>query len=156
VTLGPLSSSDPSPVLLGRRSECRVLDELVASMRAGKSQVLIVRGAPGIGKTALLEYVEQRASECRIARAMGVESEMELACGGLNQLCGSMLDHLDRLPEPQRDALETAFGRRKTGAQADPFLIGLAVLSLLAEVADERPHGGFARSRWRPAPTACC
>jgi DNA-binding CsgD family transcriptional regulator/tetratricopeptide (TPR) repeat protein len=139
VTVGPLSSSDPSPVLLGRRSECRGLDELVASVRAGESQVLVVRGAPGIGKTALLEYVEQQASGCRIARAMGVESEMELACGGLNQLCGSMLDHLDRLPEPQRDALETAFGRRRTGAPADPFLIGLAVLSLLAEVADERP-----------------
>jgi len=100
--------------------------------------VLVLRGEAGIGKTALLEYLVERASGCRIARAAGVESEMELAFAGLHQLCAPMLDRLERLPGPQRDALGTAFGL-STGEPPDRFLVGLAVLSLLAEVAEEEP-----------------
>jgi DNA-binding CsgD family transcriptional regulator len=100
--------------------------------------VLVLRGEAGIGKTALLEYLASCASECRIARAAGVESEMELAFAGLHQLCAPFLDRLDRLPAPQRDALETAFGLRD-GNAPDRFLIGLAVLSLLSDVAEDHP-----------------
>src|SRR5215216_5909608 len=124
--------------LLGRRSECDAFDRLVANVRAGQSAVLVVRGEAGVGKTALLRCLIERASGCRIARAAGVESEMELPFAGLHQLCGSMLDRLDRLPAPQRDALATAFGL-SAGDPPDRFLVGLAVLSLLSEVAEDRP-----------------
>ena len=100
--------------------------------------MLVVRGEPGVGKTALLEYLAGQASGCRVARAAGVQSEMELAFAGLHQLCAPMLDHLERLPEPQRDALRTAFGI-SAGPAPDRFLVGLAVLGLLSEVAGERP-----------------
>jgi hypothetical protein len=96
--------------LTGRRGECGVLDQLVETVRAGVSRVLVVRGEPGVGKTALLDYLAGRAAECRVVRATGVESEMELAFAGLHQLLTPMLDHLDRPPGPQRDALRTAFG----------------------------------------------
>jgi DNA-binding CsgD family transcriptional regulator len=129
---------DPAPGLCGRRPECEALDRLVASARAGRSGVLVVRGEAGIGKTALLEFLAERASDCRIAPATGVESEMELAFAGLHQLCAPMLDHLDHLPGPQRDALATAFGL-SAGEAPDRFLVGLAVLSLLADVAEEQP-----------------
>jgi len=102
--------------LLGRRSECKMLDRLIASVRAGESRVLVVRGEAGIGKTALLEYLGNRASGCRVVRAAGVESEMELAFAGLHQLCAPMLGHLERLPSPQRDALRVAFGLQEGGA----------------------------------------
>ena len=95
-------------------------------------------GEPGVGKTALLDYVAGQASACRLVRAAGVQSEMELAFAGLQQLCAPLLDHLDRLPVPQRDALRTAFGL-SSGSAPDRFLVGLAVLSLLSEVAAERP-----------------
>ena len=98
----------------------------------------MLRGEAGVGKTALLEYVAERASECRIARVAGVESEMELAFAGLHQLCAPMLGELDGLPGPQRDALRGAFGLQD-GAAPDRFLVALAVLSLLAEAAEERP-----------------
>jgi DNA-binding CsgD family transcriptional regulator len=98
----------------------------------------VVRGEPGVGKSALLDYVAERASGCRVARTAGVQSEMELAFSGLNQLCVPMLDRLDRLPQPQRDALRTAFGLAG-GAAPDRFLVGLAVLSLLSDVAGEEP-----------------
>ena len=111
---------------------------MVASVRAGESRVLVLRGEAGVGKTALLEYLAKRASGCRIARAAGVESEVELAYAGLHQLCGPMLERLDRLPGPQRDALATAFGLR-AGDAPDRFLVGLAVLSLLSDVAEEQP-----------------
>src|SRR3954447_18584012 len=124
--------------LLGRRSECETLDRLVATVRAGQSAVLVVRGEPGVGKSALLACLIERASGCRIARAAGVESEMELPFAGLHQLCGPMLDRLDRLPPPQRDALTTAFGL-SAGDPPDRFLVGLAVLSLLSEVAEDGP-----------------
>jgi DNA-binding CsgD family transcriptional regulator len=124
--------------LLGRRSECAALDRVAASVRAGPSRALVLRGEAGVGKSALLEYLAQRASGVGIARATGVESEMELAFAGLQQLCARFLDRLERLPGPQRDALGTAFGLR-TGEAPDRFLVGLAVLSLLSDVADERP-----------------
>jgi DNA-binding CsgD family transcriptional regulator len=104
----------------------------------GDSRVLVVRGEAGIGKTALLSYVLQRASGCRTTRAVGVESEMELAFAGLHQLCAPFLDRLDRLPEPQRNALGTAFGLQ-SGDTPDRFLVGLALLSLLSDVAEEQP-----------------
>ena len=107
-----MSTLDRVPRLLGRRSECEALDRLLASVRAGQSRVLVLRGEAGVGKTALLEYLSQRASGCGIARAAGVESEMELAFAGLHQLCAPLLDRLERLPGPQRDALGTAFGLR--------------------------------------------
>jgi DNA-binding CsgD family transcriptional regulator/tetratricopeptide (TPR) repeat protein len=125
-------------MLRGRRSECEVLDRLLGAVRAGEGRALVVRGEPGVGKTALLEYVVERAVGCRVARGTGVQSEMELAFAGLHQLCAPMLDRLERIPGPQRDALGTAFGLRGGGAP-DRFLVGLAVLSLLAEVAEEQP-----------------
>jgi hypothetical protein len=124
--------------LRGRRRECEALDALVGSVRAGESRVLVLRGEAGVGKTALLEYLLERASGCRVARVAGIESEMELAFAGLHQFCAPMLDHLDRLPVPQRAALGTAFGL-SAGEPPDRFLVGLAVLSLLADVAEERP-----------------
>jgi DNA-binding CsgD family transcriptional regulator len=124
--------------LPGRRNECTVMERLLATARAGRSSVLVLRGESGIGKSVLLEYVRERASGCRMARAGGVESEMELAFAGLQQLCGSMLDRLEQLPAPQRDALRQAFGLSR-GPVPDRFLVGLAVLSLLSDVAGERP-----------------
>jgi DNA-binding CsgD family transcriptional regulator len=130
--------SAQTPRLLGRRRECETLDRLVADVRAGKSAVLVLRGEAGIGKSALLAYLVERAADCRIARAAGVESEMELPFAGLHQLCGPMLDRLDHLPAPQREALATAFGL-SGGDPPDRFLVGLAVLSLLSDVAEDGP-----------------
>ena len=124
--------------LLGRERERDELDHLVTSVLGGQSRVLVLRGEAGVGKTALLDALVERASACRIARAAGVESEMELPFAGLHQLCARLLGRLDRLPAPQRDALATAFGLSVSGA-ADRFLVGLAVLTLLAETADEQP-----------------
>jgi len=111
---------------------------LVGAVRVGESRALVLCGEPGVGKTALLDYVADAASGCRVARAAGVQSEMELAFAGLQQMCAPMLDHVDELPVPQRDALRTAFGV-SAGPAPDRFLVGLAALSLLAEVAAERP-----------------
>ncbi|HMJ34909.1 MAG TPA: AAA family ATPase [Baekduia sp.] len=124
--------------LLGRHGECEALDGVLATVRADQSQVLVLRGEAGVGKTVLLDYLVERASGCRVARATGVESEMELAHSGLHQLCAPMLDRLERLPGPQRDALSAALGR-SAGPAPDRFLVGLAVLGLLSEVAEERP-----------------
>jgi DNA-binding CsgD family transcriptional regulator/tetratricopeptide (TPR) repeat protein len=124
--------------LRGRRRECDALDRLVNAARAGESRALVVRGEPGVGKTALLDYLAEQASGCRVARAAGVESEMELAYAGLHQLLTPMLDRLQRLPGPQRQALRTAFGL-SSGPAPDRFLVGLATLSLLADVAEEHP-----------------
>src|SRR5260221_6589461 len=96
--------------LAGRRRECDVLDRLVEAVRAGESRALVLAGEPGAGKTALLDYVAGRASGFRVARAAGVQSEMELAFAGLQQLCSPMLDGLQRLPVPQLDSLRSAFG----------------------------------------------
>jgi DNA-binding CsgD family transcriptional regulator len=124
--------------LFGRRGECGVLGGLLKQVRDGRSAVLVVRGEAGVGKTALLEYAVQEAADLRVARAVGVESEMELAFAASHQLCRPMLDRLDRLPDPQRAALATAFGL-EAGPPPDRFLVGLAVLSLLSEAAAERP-----------------
>src|SRR5258708_8805564 len=124
--------------LLGRHGECDVLDRFLGAVRAGESRALVVRGEPGVGKTALLEYLAGRALGCRVATAAGVQSEMELAFAGLHQLLAPMLDRLDRLPGPQRDALRIAFGM-SAGRAPDRFLVGLAVLGLLSEVAAARP-----------------
>lgn len=124
--------------LIGRQSESEVLDRLIGAVRAGESQALVMLGEPGVGKTALLDYAAGQALGCRVVRAAGVQSEMELAFAGLSQLLAPMLDHLERVPGPQREALETAFGISR-GEAPDRFLVGMAVLSLLSEVADERP-----------------
>jgi DNA-binding CsgD family transcriptional regulator len=124
--------------LRGRGSECCALDEIVADIRSGKGRALVVRGEAGVGKTALLEYLVDAAGDLRVIRATGVESEMELAYAGLHQLCAPLLDLLGQLPEPQREALKIVFGL-SSGSAPDQFLVGLAVLSLLSETADERP-----------------
>jgi DNA-binding CsgD family transcriptional regulator len=128
-----------TPGLTNRHSERGLLDRLVEAVRAGESRALVVRGDPGVGKTVLLDYLTRRASGagCRVARAAGVQTEMELAFAGLHQLCVPMLEHADKLPVPQREALQTAFGI--SAGPPDRFLVGLAVLSLLSEVAAEHP-----------------
>jgi DNA-binding CsgD family transcriptional regulator len=126
------------PRLLGRQSECETLDTLLADVISGRSRVIVLRGDAGVGKSALLEYLSHRVDDWRIATAVGVESELELAYSGLHQLCGPMLDHLDRLPDPQREALATVFGL-SAGPPPDRFLVGLASLTLFAEVAEGRP-----------------
>jgi predicted ATPase len=125
-------------VLRGRAEECGVLEGLVADVRRGEGRSLVLRGEAGIGKTALLEYLVESASDLRVLRAVGVESEMELAYASLHQLCGPLLDRFEQLPAPQREALEVVFGL-SAGPAPDRFLVGLGVLSLLSEVADERP-----------------
>lgn len=124
--------------LLGRSGECALLDQLVNGVRSKESQVLVVRGEAGIGKTAMLDYLAERASECRIIRASGNESEVELAFAVLHQICAPLLGRLSRLPDPQRDALSTAFGM-KAGVTPDRFLIGLAVLNLLSDASEDQP-----------------
>ena len=125
-------------VLRGRGGECATLDGLLEGVRGGRSAALVVYGEAGVGKTALLRYAAESAADMRVVRAVGVESEMELAFAALHQLCEPLLDRLGHLPDPQRDALETAFGLI-AGAAPDRFLVGLAVLSLLSEAAEERP-----------------
>src|ERR1700712_1357820 len=98
--------------LLGRHSECQFLDGVLTDAREGRSRVVVVRGEAGAGKSVLLEFVADRADGWHVTNVVGIESEMELAYSGLHQLCAPLLDHLDRLPEPQRNALRTAFGRQ--------------------------------------------
>ncbi|MGW4489401.1 helix-turn-helix transcriptional regulator [Amycolatopsis sp. NPDC004368] len=124
--------------LVGRRAECSVLDRMIGCVRAGESRSLVVSGEPGVGKTALLEYVATQSVGCQVVRGSGVQSEMELPFAGLHQLCAPLLGRLDRLPAPQREAVGTAFGIH-AGAAPDKFLVGLAVLGLFAEAAHERP-----------------
>ncbi|MFD1523740.1 ATP-binding protein [Pseudonocardia yunnanensis] len=124
--------------MLDRRSECRVLHELLDAVRSGESRALVVRGEFGVGKTVLLDHLAEQAWGCRVERVTGVRSEMELAFAGLRQLCESMLGQVERLPGPHREALSTAFGL-SGGPAPDRFRVGLAVLDLLAEMARERP-----------------
>lgn len=124
--------------LLGRRDERRALDELLAGARAGQSATLVLRGEPGIGKTALLTYLRAQSTGCRVVRAAGVQSEMELSYAGLHQLCAPLLTGLDHLPGPQRDALAIAFGLHD-GEPPSRFLVGLASLSLLADAGGNQP-----------------
>ena len=128
----------PAEVLHGRRVEREALERLLEAVRGGQSRVLAVCGEAGVGKTALVEFAIGSASGFRVLRAVGVESEMELAFAAVQQLCAPLLDRLDRLPAPQRDALGVAFGLR-AGDAPDRFLVGLAVLSLLSEAAEEQP-----------------
>jgi DNA-binding CsgD family transcriptional regulator len=125
-------------MLLGRLPERAALSQLLDAARAGRSGVLVVRGEPGVGKTALLEYAIESAADLRVARVAGVESEMELAFAALQQLCAPMLGKLEGLPDPQRAALGVAFGLN-AGAAPDRFLVGLAALSLLSEAAEQQP-----------------
>ncbi|WP_111509059.1 AAA family ATPase [Mycobacterium kyogaense] len=128
----------PQPPLRGRAAECALLDETIAAVTPGACRVLVLRGEAGAGKTALLDYVGTRAERfCRVA-VSGVQSDMELAYAGLQQLCAPLLGHLDALPAPQREALEVAFGLG-SGDTPDRFLVGLAVLSLFAAAAAEQP-----------------
>jgi DNA-binding CsgD family transcriptional regulator len=124
--------------LRGRAAERATLDRLLQAVRRGEGQVLVLRGEPGVGKTALLDDGIGSAPDLRVLRAAGVESEMELAFAALHQLCAPVLDRLERLPTPQQAALRVAFGL-SGGEAPDRFLVGLAALSLLSEVAEERP-----------------
>ncbi|HSD11893.1 MAG TPA: AAA family ATPase, partial [Candidatus Binatia bacterium] len=133
-----MSSLAAPHVMRDREDECAAIDRLITAVRTGQSQVLVLRGKPGIGKSVLLDYVQHGASECRVSHARGVEYDMELPYAALHQLCAHMLDLRDRLPESQCDALETAFGF-SSKTPPDRFIVGLAVLSLLSEAADEQP-----------------
>ena len=129
-------------LLRGRPAECLALDRLLEAAHAGRSAVLVLRGEAGIGKTALLGYAAERAEGWRVLRATGVESEMELPFAGVHQLCAPLFAGLTRLPTPQREALGTAFGL-SAGARPDRFLVGLALLSLLSDAAEEQPLLGL-------------
>jgi DNA-binding CsgD family transcriptional regulator len=126
------------PRLRGRATECAQLDELLTAARSGRSGALVLRGEAGCGKSALLDYVAARSDGCRLDRAIGVESEMELPFATLHHLCMPVFDRVERLPAPQREALETAFGL-SAGRQPDAFLVSLAVLTLLSDVAEAQP-----------------
>ncbi|HEY3653175.1 MAG TPA: AAA family ATPase [Streptosporangiaceae bacterium] len=129
---------EPTPELLDREAERAALDGLLGDLRSGRGRALVVRGEAGVGKSALLEYLAGAAADMRVARAAGVEWEMELAFAGVHQLCAPLLGRLEDLQGPQRDALGIAFGLR-AGAAPDRFLVGLAVLTLLSEAAEDRP-----------------
>ncbi|WP_443112156.1 helix-turn-helix transcriptional regulator [Actinomadura monticuli] len=122
----------------GRRDECAELDGLLEAVRSGESRALAIRGEAGAGKTALLEYLADRAPGFRIVRVTGVQPEMELAFAGLHQLCAPMADRFRRLPAPQGEALRAALGL-SAGRTPDRFLVGLAVLGLLSDAAREQP-----------------
>src|SRR6476469_8964124 len=124
--------------IVGRVSEREALDRLLSNVRAGQSAVLVIRGEAGIGKTALLRYAAGQAAGFRVAKIAGIEAEMELPFAGVHQLCRPMLHRLDVLPEPQRVALRVAFGL-SVGDPPDRFLVALAALSLLSDVAEKRP-----------------
>jgi DNA-binding CsgD family transcriptional regulator len=124
--------------LRGRRSECESLDRILTDAIGGRSRVAVLRGEAGVGKSALLGYLTDRTSGWRVARAVGIESEMELAYSGLHQLCAPMLDNLEPLPVPQREALATVFGLT-AGPAPDRFLVGLSTLTMLADVAEQQP-----------------
>ena len=134
----PSPGRERAAELRGRLDELGFLDRLIDAVRAGESRALVLSGEAGVGKSALLDYVAGHAAGCRVVRATGVQSEMELAFAGLQQLCKPLLDHLDRLPGPQREALQIAFGL-SAGAAPDRFLVGLAVLSLLSDAAEQQP-----------------
>ncbi|WP_433167560.1 ATP-binding protein [Kribbella sp. CA-247076] len=133
-----MTTRESAPELRGRRAESARLDQVVAGTRSGAGQVLLVRGEAGIGKTALLDQLVGRAEECRVARAAGVEFEMELPYAGLHQLCAPLLRMTDHLPAPQREALAVALGQ-EFGGPPDRFLVGAATLSLLSAVSDSKP-----------------
>ncbi len=124
--------------MLGRERECDVLHRLLGGARAGRGGVLVIHGEAGVGKSALLDYAVVAAPEFRIARTVGVEAEMELPFAAVQQLCSPFLELRGRLPQPQHEALDVAFGL-VTGPAPNEFLVGLAALGLLAETAEEQP-----------------
>src|SRR3981081_2204360 len=124
--------------LLGREREREALGRLLDGVRGGRGGVVVVHGEAGVGKTALLEYAVEAAREFRTARTSGIEAEMELPFAAVQQLCSPFLELMDRLPRPQHEALGVAFGLI-TGPAPNPFLVGLAVLGLLSDAAEERP-----------------
>src|SRR5580692_1410497 len=128
----------PNPSFRGRRAERDHLDRLLGTVRAGESAALVIRGEAGIGKTALLDHFVMQVADFRVARIAGVQSEMEFPFAGLHQLYAPMLSDVDNLPGPQQDALRLAFGLI-SGEAPDRFLVSLAALSLLAQVALKRP-----------------
>ena len=136
--MGMRTRFEPVPALLDREGERAAVDGLLGDLRSGRGRALVVRGEAGVGKSALLEYLAGAAAGMRVVRAVGVESEMELAFAGLHQLCAPLLDWLEGLAAVQRDALAVALGLR-AGVAPDTFLVGLAVLTLLAEAGEERP-----------------
>jgi DNA-binding CsgD family transcriptional regulator len=131
-------AAGPGPVLHGRTGACARLDELLGAVGRGESGALVLRGEAGMGKTALLDYAASQGEGSTVLRAVGVESEMELPFASLHQLCLPLLDGLEQLPPPQRDALRTAFGL-SSSARPDQFLVGLAVLTVLSDAAESRP-----------------
>jgi DNA-binding CsgD family transcriptional regulator len=133
-----MSSQGRGQRLRGRTAECETLRAVVSTVHAGSHQVLVLRGEAGVGKTALLGYVSELASEFRCVQVAGVQSDMELAFAGLQQLCAPLMDRFDELPPPQREALNVAFGRG-VGPTPDRFLVGLAVLSLMATATSDQP-----------------
>jgi DNA-binding CsgD family transcriptional regulator len=134
----PVQTDRGGAELRGRVDECATLDGLLSAVRSGRSGALVVRGEAGCGKSALLDYVSAHSDGCRLDRAVGVESEMELPFATLHQLCMPVLDRVDELPGPQGEALQTAFGL-SAGRQPDPFIVGLAFLTLLSDVAETQP-----------------
>jgi hypothetical protein len=144
------SAPDWRASLRGRATECARLDALIGEVRQGQGRSLVLLGEPGIGKTALLEYLIEVAPGVTVLRAVGVESEAELAYASLHQLCGPLLDRLERLPAPQRQALEIVFGMSAGPAPAR-FLVGLAVLSLRRQP-PRTSHPG----REFGVPSSCC
>jgi hypothetical protein len=130
-----MSSHGRGQSLRGRASECETLRGLISTVQSGSCQVLVLRGEAGVGKTALLEYISERASGFRCVEVAGVQWDMELAFAGLQQLCAPLVDKVGELPEPQREALAVAFGRG-VGRTPDRFLVGL---SLIAAAAHDQP-----------------
>jgi ATP/maltotriose-dependent transcriptional regulator MalT len=135
---GRLPAGDAGSGLFGRRGECEELDGLLADVSGGSGRALVLRGEAGVGKSALLAYVAERTSGWHVTTVSGVESDMEVAYGGLQQACLPLLKHLNKLPTPQRNALATVFGL-SAGPPPDRFLVGLATLTLIAEAAEDQP-----------------
>src|SRR5258705_2819863 len=133
-----LPGKSPDEQLVGRRLEREALDRLLEAAREGHGGVLVVHGEPGVGKSALLEYAVETARSFRVARAVGVEGEIEFPYAALQQLSTPSLELTERLPAPQREALSVAFGLSEGGAP-NPYLVGLAALGLLSEAAEEQP-----------------
>ena len=133
-----MSSPGRGQLLRGRAIECETLRDLVSAVRSGSSRVLVLRGEAGVGRTALLDHVAELASGFRCVQVAGIQSDMELAFAGLQQLCAPLIDHHEELPEPQREALAVAFGCG-LGPTPDRLLVGLAVLSLMAAAANDQP-----------------
>ena len=128
----------PMTALLGRQNECDALDRLITGVRAGDGRALVVRGKPGIGKSALLDYIADHARGCDVLRTAGAEAETGLEFAGLQRLCAPLLPRLATLPEPQHNALAGAFGLQACGSP-DRYLLGLAVHGMLAAAGATRP-----------------